>query len=303
MKFISELLNESLICSELTVKDYKELLKCSFGDEPNKQIFIETITDIFAKLTNKPQQYFKEELSIIDLFCFLLDVKINSQGDSCMLSVTKDEKQMTLELNLERVKNEIKNVSKPFSDLFMSCNGVDVVFDCPSVSRLLDHSDDEYLYFIKSSTVAKNTSKKTITLTNNDQARLLFDSLSPKMSLQIIEKFEQFVKAVSTHNFLSHYGLENQKLIFIPSIESLIWFTKLMFNEPLDVFYDNLFYLGHLGHINLEYVDGLTPGEYLYMIKKLEHTLHAQNPQKQQAEDQANFSDDAQEDGLFEDEL
>lgn len=298
MKFVSELSNETLICSELKVKDYKELLKCSFGDEPNPLIFVETITEIFSKLTNKPQEYFKEQLSIVDLFCLLLDVKINSHGDSCMLSVIKDDKQMTLEFNLEHAKNEIKTILRPFSHLSIEHGNVEMVFECPSVSRLMKKIDEEYLYFIKQSSVTKNKIKKTMTVETNEQAKILFDKLSPKISLDVIKTFENLVKCITSHNFLARYGIEEQKLCFVPSVESLIWFTKLVFNEPLDVFYDNLFYLGHLGHINLEYVDQLTPGEYQYMMKKLEFTLQSQNPQKQQETD--DFSSTEDDDGFFE---
>ena len=107
MKFVSNLSKETLICSELQVKDYKELLKASYGEDINKLIFVETLCEIFAKTTNKPTEYFKK-LNIIDLFCLLLDVRINSQGDICKVVITRDEKKMNLELRLDLIKGDLE---------------------------------------------------------------------------------------------------------------------------------------------------------------------------------------------------
>ena len=275
MKFLSELSKETLICSELQVKDYKELLKCSFGDEPNKIIFVETVCDVLSNITNKTPEYFKK-LSIIDLFVLLLDVRINSQGDVCKVVITKEDKQMNLELRLDCIRDDIKTIFTTVSEARIVQNDIEIVFDCPSIERLANHTDDEYLYFIKG-LFAKST-KKVIVIQSNEDARLLFEKLPPKASLQIIDQFQSFVKQITDINFLSRYGIKDQKLAFVPSLESLIWFAKLMFNETLDVFYDNLFYLSHLGHMSAEYVEGSVVGEYNYFVSCLQRTLAAKNP-------------------------
>ena len=276
MKFVSELSKESLICTELKVKDYKELLKCAFGDEPNKIIFVETICEILSKISNKEPEYFKN-LNVIDLFCLLLDVRINSQGDVCKVVITKEEKQMNLELRLDYIRDDMKASFGSLSSSIIKQNNIDILFECPSIERLMQEADEEYLYFIKGATI-KNPSERFIETKTNEEASVLFERLAPKVSLQIIEKFEQFVKHATSINFLSRYGISNQKLSFLPSLDSLIWFTKLMFNESLETFYDNMFYLSHSAHMSSEYIENCIVGEYTYFVNCLQRTLAVNSP-------------------------
>lgn len=295
MKFVAELITTKVLCNELKVKDYKEILKCSFGDDPNKFIFVETICDIFSSITNKPVEYFKS-LNVIDFFLLLLEVRINSQGDACKVSIIKDKKQMSLELRLDYIRDELKEAFKSISTVLQT-NTTDLVFEYPSIERLLEETTEDYLYFIKQASIKKNESTKTILINTNKEANLLFEKLSPKTSLQIIKLFEKFIKPCVEINFLKRYDLGNQTLNFIPSISSVIWFCKLMFNESLEVFYDNLFYLSHLGHFDLNYVEALSPGEYVYMTKKLESVLSQKSSSSQEEQ---TYEPGDEEDGFFE---
>jgi hypothetical protein len=291
VKFVSKLTNESVVCSELKVKDYKEILKCTLGDEPDQNIFIETICEVLEHTTNKHADFFKR-LSVVDLFVLLLDIRINSQGDVCKVVVTKDGKQMTLELRLDYIRDEVLELSKQFSDGTIKQNSLEVGFECPSLSRLMEETDEEYLYFIKNF-----KSKKLVEIRSNEQARLLFDKLPVKVSMEIIKKFEELVKSFSQHNFLSRYKITEQQLTFLPSFSSLLWFVKLLFNEPLDVFYDNLFYLSHLGHLNAQYVDQCSVGEYMLFVSQLKRTLSKSQPP---SEDQTIPDDEDDFSGQFE---
>ena len=276
MRFVSKLSKESLICSELKVKDYKEILKCIFGEEPNKTIFVETICEILSKTSNKEITYFKS-LNVIDLFCLLLDVRIHSQGEVCKVSITKEEKQMSLELRLDYIRDDVKAAFGLPSSLIIEQNNVGIVLECPSVERLLQEADDEYLYFIKGATI-KNSLNKFIEIKTNKEASLLFERLLPKVSLQIIEKFEDCIQQLTNINFLSRYGIKNQTLSFVPSLDSLIWFTKLIFNESLETLYDNIFYLSHSAHMGSEYIENCIVGEYTYFVNCLQRTLAVDSP-------------------------
>lgn len=281
MKFLSQLSNETLVCSELQVKHYKELLKCSFGDEPNKLIFVETICDICSALTNKPATYFKK-ISITDLFCLILDIRINSIGDICKIVVTKDEKQMNLDLRLDCIQEEIKTIYSLFDNSSITFNNFEIILEYPSVERLLQETEEEYLYFINK--IHLNLNNQFIHL-NNKEVQLLFDKIPPNVSLKIIKTFESVINQISNKNFLSRYGINTQQLTFFPSLDSLIWFTKLIFSESLETFYDNLFYLSHLGHLNAEYVENSVVGEYNYFITCLQKVLAVKN-NTQQSPDQ-----------------
>jgi hypothetical protein len=276
VKFNVELLTETVTCSELTVKDYKEILKCIYGDNPDPTSFVTTISEVLANITNKPQNYFLN-CGIIDVFLLLLKTKINSQSESCKISVTKDDKQMNLELRFDHIYEDIKEWFGPFLNKKIALDTIEITFDSPTLKMLLEPSEDEIVYFIKGCKIL-GKHDKLLTPSTTQEALMLLESLPPKLATDLYSHFNLFAKEIFNKNLLYRYPLisEQQKLMFSPSIESLIWFTKLMFNEPLDGFYDNLFYLTNLGHFSTDYIERCTPGEYVYFTKKLEYTLSKQ---------------------------
>ena len=277
MKFISDLSGLKLICSELTVADYKQILKCSFGDEPDLQLFSETICDVVGKLTNKPIEFIKS-LPISDVLCILIDLRLRSMGDIVTVSLTKDNNQTSLDLNLVAIRDDIKAFYKPFCSSKINQKDLEIVLSVPSIEMLSTKTNEEYLYFIKSVALKKTTFE----IVNTEEASALFEKISAKIASQIISHCGQFIKSVKELNLLSRYEGVEQKLGFVPTLENLLWFVKLLFNEPLDVFYDNIFYLSK--HVNMtpSYIESCTPGEYIYFTKKLEATIAAQNKGSQQ---------------------
>lgn len=293
MKFLSKLSKETLICSELQVKDYKEILKCSFGDEPNEQLFIEVLCDVFAKISGKPSEYFKN-LNLIDLFCFLLDTRINSQGDSCGVIITKDDRKMTLELKLDHIKQELESIFNIITTTIEQ-DGISILFECPSAQRSLQPANEDYLYFIKGVFLKQRETNHFLEITTNEQAEQLIEKLTPKMLMKIIDQFKQFIDTLSSVNFFARYGIQNQTLSFIPSLSSLIWYTRIIFNESLETFYNNIFYLSHLGHMGAEFIENSVVGEYTYFVNQLQSVLSSKNSPQNSDEfvsDDSGFSEE-----------
>jgi len=215
MKFISELLNESLICSELTVED----------------------------------------------------------------------KQMGLELRLDYIREEVYKLHSSIQNKIVKNNNTEIVLECPSVQRLLNQTEEEHLVFIKKIIFTNQSSKQKIaTIETNKQAQLFVEKISPKLFIEINERIRSIMAEFLNNNFLARYKLE-QQLIFLPSIESLLWFVKLIFNESLSTFYDNLFCLSHYGHMNLTYVEDCTVGEYKLFASQLQKVIAANAPSTEQQEE------------------
>ena len=279
MKFLSKLSKETLVCSELQVKYYKDLLKCCYGDNPDSLVFIATVCDVFSSIANKPPEFFKK-LSVIDFFCLLLDVRINSQGNACGAVITKDDKKMNLELRLDHIRDELKQAS---SSSFVEQDNISILIDYPCVERLLEPSSEEYLRYIKGVFVNKpalldGVSSHFVDISTNKHAEMFFDKLPPRTSLQIIEKADQAFKSLIEINFLSRYGVKDQHLAFLPTLESLIWFAKLMLNEPLDVLYNNIFYLAQMGNMSADYIENSIVGEYNFFVGCLKQKISAETP-------------------------
>lgn len=267
MKFVSKLSQGSVICSELQVKHYKEIIKCSLGDEPDIAIFIETITSVLSSIINEPNEYIKN-LSIIDVLCLLIDIRYNSLG-MCNLVVNQRDKKFNLEMNLEISKNEISSIFNSLEETAAS-NDIEILLKVPSLARLYEAHKEDYIPYISA---CKFNATKTFEITTNEQAVKAFDLFPPKLSLEIISKVNSLVSRICTIDLLKQYNIPNQQLIVLPTIEFLIWFTKLLFGEDLSSFYDNLFSLSYSGKMNAEYVENLPVGEYNYFIGLLRQTL------------------------------
>lgn len=267
MKFVSKLSKQSLICNELQVRDYKELLKCIMGDNPDIDIFIETFVTVLSNTTNKPVDFIKN-LNIIDLICLLIDIRYNSLG-ACKLVINNEDKKINLELNLETSKNDIAKI-------FESCcrkikhDNIEVELAVPSLARLHEKFTEEYIPYIASCTFRDINKFEVVT---NEQAVKVFDLLPPKFSLEILSNFSRLAKEICTVDLLRPYNIPNQQLIVLPTLEFLIWLTKLLFNEPLSSFYENLFGLSFSGKMNAEYVENLSVGEYNYFMGLLKQAL------------------------------
>ena len=194
MKHEIKLLTESVVCSELTVKDYKEILKCSYGDNPDKKTFVTTISDVLSNITDKPTEYFLNS-NIVDIFLLLLKTKINSQGESCKIVLDKDDKKMNLELSFEHIYNDTKEWFLPFLNRILTFESIEVLFNGPSMKTLLEKTDDEILYFIRGCKILSKH-EKLLTPSNIEEAKLLFENLPPKLAADLYTHYSSFGKEI-----------------------------------------------------------------------------------------------------------
>ncbi len=147
----------------------------------------------------------------------------------------------------------------------------------PTLKKVLNSLEVEEDYLLMIDNLENQSG--IIKINTSEQAKHLFDALPPKISLQIIDFHRQYIETTVSNNLLERYGIVDQKLNFIPTLETVIWFAKLFFNESLSSLYDNIFYLCIKGKMSADYIEQCNPGEYIYFVKKLEEWLSQQNKQ------------------------
>lgn len=278
MKIECKLTRETISFSELTVRDYKNFLKETYGDDLNPNHFMDVVYNLLQKLTEKPLIYIKN-LSVIDLLCLLIEVRINSVGDTCDIIIkTNKANPIKVQLNLDGLKEDLMILDQYVSKV-ISLENVILGFKCPSIERI-NSSTEEYLSFIHK-VIIKD---KELLVTTNDQAELIFNSLPPKMSLEIIDVYKQLVNVFSEFNLLERYSIVDQTINFLPAADHLMWLVKLLFGEPLQTFYDTFFHMCYTGHMDATYLEQLTVGEYKYFISCLLKAIANSN---QSSEEQA----------------
>ncbi len=277
MKFQLQVGGESIPCEELKVSLYKDLLKSTYGEEPDISSFVETVCETLSLLTKKPYSFF-EEMPISNLMSCFFQIRMNSIGDRTTINLNIDETKRTLELRLDWINEELLSFVNTSIKRTLKVGSVEIEMDTPSIKRLNEKIDEEYLYFVK--TVKLND--RALSINSNQEAKNVTEKLPVKVTLEIVEYFEKTIKAIKELNFLAKYGIKEHALGFIPSIESLLWFTKLMFNESLQSFYDNVFYLAKLANIPPSFIEKCSVGEYFVYTGILRRTLAQQNSEKSQ---------------------
>lgn len=68
----------------------------------------------------------------------------------------------------------------------------------------------------------------------------------------------------------------NNEELYLPfrlSLSSCIWFIKLIFGEPLEDLFSNIFYLSHHSNMSSSYLETCSVGEYKYFVNLLKKTL------------------------------
>lgn len=267
MKIESKLSDQTLYFNELTVRDYKNFLKETFGDDVNEVLFMESVYTLLEKLLNKPSEFVKN-LNVIDLLCLLIDIRINSIGDICEISVnTGAEKPLSVQLNMDSMRADLMNINNLLCKT-VQADSILINFGCPSLERFAS-TKDEYISFLKKITVKD----KQLDIHTNEQAEMIFNSLNPKTSLEIIETYRGIISLLLDYNLLERYGIFEQKLVFVPTYASFCWLVKLLFSESLEGFYTTFFHMSYTAHMDANYLESITVGEYKYFVSCLKKAL------------------------------
>lgn len=273
MRFKTKVSDTEIEFSELSVNSYKDLLKSIYGDEPDIINYSNVLVKILSELSNNPENFYNN-LDLLSMFLLILDLRVQTFGDTCqVLLKQKDKKEKTtLTLNLEKIKRQISSFLDVSKTVSLFDNKIEIDLAVPSIKSLTSNKQNylEYVKIIRIRDLEKN--KIIHTFTEKEDLIKVFETLPAKTSYLLVKEFNIFIKELENLNFLEDYGVEN-KLGFVPTVDTLLWYTKLFFSESLEVFYDNLFYLSYLGHFNLQYIDNCAVGEYLWFVRKLESTL------------------------------
>lgn len=272
MRFTSEFSKETLICLELQVKDYKNLLKSSYGENSDKLMFAEVLYDIFSNVTSKPRSFFKT-FNLLDTFCLLIDIRISSHGDISKLILHVNQKKSNLQFKLDYARDEILEVNKTLR-CSTTQDSIEIFLDCPSVDRMLQPHNDKCAPYITGISFSKEGVPAFVEIISNKEAEDLIERLSPKTALSILELTEQIETKITSINFLARYKIPNQHMGINVSVDYLLWFTKLIFNESLDTLFSNIFYLSYYGHMSPNYVESSAVGEYTFFVSRLASILN-----------------------------
>lgn len=263
MNFFINLKNTEISYKELTLKDYKFLLKSVYGEVEDVKLCIENLISLISSLTDKPKSWICS-LNLLEFICFFIDLRSNSIGSLCPLTLKKDQKT-NIDLNLNRVR-----------DLFMSvCQYKQIDIEelrfslkLPPTSFYLLNEPDSLGYCVERVCFAG----KEYNLTS-EETLVLLDKMPLKNSLVLNKEIENMLRNANDINIFSMFNNEELYLPFRLSLSSCIWFIKLIFGEPLEDLFSNIFYLSHHSNMSSSYLETCSVGEYKYFVNLLKKTL------------------------------
>lgn len=263
--------------NELSLRDYKAILKTSYGEEVMSNNFIESMLLVLVNNSQESKDFFLN-LNLCDLINVLIELRANSMGNIASVVVPKDQTQTRIDIRLDWIQEDIKKSIVFCEEQYVELDEIKIYFGIPSLIKLIStlSEEEQFLCFLHKVQI-KGSDNKVFYIKTLEDARKLLNMISAKNGKLIIDKFQDIVLYFQKQNFLTRYKIETQEqLKFVPSISSLLWYTKLMFNEPLDSLYHNIFMLAKYGNIDPNYLEKCTPGEYIYFVKKLEESLAAE---------------------------
>ena len=284
MKFIVEnISSKDVICSELKMSTYKELIKSIYGEEPDKQNVYLTIKDVFLNHTNLKEEEF-DEISFFEVFEILAQLRSYSLGNKFSIIVYKNQKKVTVEIDLNDFKEQIKTIQTKAIEFEIEKENIKLVSKAPSLKKLLKANSSSHLLFVDSVHIRKDNAVQTFKITSCEMAEKVFQSLPIDVVLSFIKKLKETYSVLLKFNYLTKFSVFDYYLNLLPDFEHLTWVLKLIFNDSLQVIYDNLFYLSYYCYMNTEYLENCTPGEYVLFTKNLEQILSSKNNKNEQTE-------------------
>lgn len=264
MIFYLKLKDTEVSYNELTLKDYKTLLKSLYGDIEDYSPCLKSLSFLVSSLTGKPNEWVNS-LNLLDFVCFFLDLRSNSLGNSCSLTLKKNEKT-NINLNLNKVQELLNNIE---SKKCIQMNNSTVCIGLPSLNFYISSTTKDIASYCVETVTVKD---KLYCLSLKESADFL-NALPLKQSLILNKEIENLLDSVNQTNLFSMFNNKELELFFNLTPSFCVWLIKLIFGEPLEDLFANIFYLSHHSHINASYLETCSVGEYKYFVNLLRKTL------------------------------
>ena len=259
---------------ELKIKHLKIIQKCLFGNEPDLNTLFINFNNILASLTNIS----KKDIFNLDFFIYillLLEIRCTCMGNIIFAQLT-DKPNVKLEINIYRIINTLKTF---YENTFIEpdfLENIKVYYKYPSFKDIISLTDDNfYDIFIKQI----DTKEHSIIFENykKHEKVAIINNLPSKVLAIISKKIQSFLSSLNQINLAKTIpGLEDKELYFNISSVNILFLLKITFGDQLFDLYETIFYLCKQGNFNANYIENLTPGEYILYTKKLQE-LNSKN--------------------------
>lgn len=231
---------------ELSVKDYKVILKCLLGNTIDiKHLFL-NLNKILTGITDLTEKQLLE-LNCLDYLLLLTNIRTTSIGASIFAVYKNENNTINIDILLDNTMNEIRECQNSFTP-FVCCTTVrDLNFRIPLIKDIVSNRQ---LPFIEQS----------------------IEDLPVKYLKPIKKNIEKFRKIIDKYFFFNS-PVKKYSIKLSTDIKDYIQLIKILFNEDLLTVYDNIFYLSKICNMSADYLESITYGEFKVFVKKTEEML------------------------------
>lgn len=282
------LLQKEIEFKELTLSQYRQLLKCFIGDEiDSKFIFLNT-NSILQTLTNLTKKEI-DELNFVDYFLLLFNIRQISIGDVVSLYIFDNEqKQVKAELLVQNLINEINNteIKKLLASELIDIG--EIYYRLPTIKEILylEQTTDISLYTFFLQKIKFSNTEINLENYSFEEREKIVQKVPVKVMTCITKRTQELINTFNNLNLLKSLNTEtfNKILPFTLNSEILGFVCKLVYNTNLENVYDCMFALAKAANFSCEFLDNCSPGEFYLFVKKLEQL----NAQQQQTSNEQN---------------
>lgn len=260
---------------ELTLKQYRQLLKCFLGDDISAEFIFDNTDSIIKEVTDLTKEQIKN-LSFLDYCLLLFNIRQVSIGNAVFLYAEDNEqKQLKIDLPVNKIIDQIidiKNTELLQPESVDQCN---IEYRIPSVDEiiLLENQKEEYsiyTFFLKT----LKFSNTVIDLENYSykEREEITQKMPVKVMTSLTRRTHSIIELCNNLNLLESINNEmfDKKLVLTLNSQVLGFVIKLLYNSNLESVYEYMFALSKFANISCSFLDDCSPGEFYLFVKKLE---------------------------------
>lgn len=274
-------LGKEVWIQELSLKEYKALLKSLISVDHSPEIFCNFITDLLLQKTSLQPGDF-ENISVIDFFILIMFLKCTSSSSIIDVQTENTEKnKVNLKLNVIEFINTLKtiNVTQLTSKECIE-NNIAIEYDIPSFLDVYKCKDSNNLVYSFIKKIHFNEST-VLDFKKHDfsDKKTIYNNLPLKAAISIKTRVNYILDYFNELNLLDYEPefIGKASLLFNFNKKNLSFLLKLLFGDDLKTIYSNQFLLAKHGNMSAEYIDSCTVGEYSIFIQLLNKSLNESN--------------------------
>ena len=264
-----DFLDKKIHIKELTVSDFKIVLKALIEADNRPNVLFETLQKILLLRTSLIDVEL-QQLNIIEFLHLLFIVRLHSGTNTVMLTIENKGTTTNLHINLDKINERLHTIIKNNQDITYSNQEFKITYGIPAVAEIYRQTEIYHPY-IKQITF----NDKTIILSSTTSD--LKTEIIKRIPLQIYKQVSGMIYKLKNKfekiDLLDVYKISDLYLFLSFDSQHIISIVRLLFYENLLNLYQNIFALCKYTNLTPEYIEKMSIGELGLYVKMLEVSL------------------------------